>query len=202
MTLLLPLIVAQAATIHYKVTLAGGAEGDARLTQTKRLGGGKTVRLVATLRRGNATIEVRTESTFDAAGSPVRKIQGYGPAGRASQHETIVTFDANGANAVVRDHGVPKASTIALAPKLSRANAAEVWFLATKPKKGEIAIAWTFDPDNLEWVKTETTYVGPIKEGHLLHIVRREKASEAVVDDAGVPVRLEEGGMKLMRIDK
>ncbi len=199
MIALLPLLALQSATTHYRVSLEGGAQGDARLTQTKRPGGGKTVRLVATLRRGNATIEVHSESTFDANGSPLRKIQGYGPAGRAPQHETIVTFDANGANAVVRDHGVPKASTIALSSKLSRANAAETWFVSTKPKKGDVTTAWTFDPDNLEWVKTETTYLGPTKEGHLLHIVRREKTSEAVVDDAGVPVRLEEGGMKLVR---
>lgn len=191
--------VTQTPTVHYKVSLAGGAQGEARLTQTKRPGGGKTVRLVATLRRGNTTIEIHTESTFDATGSPIRKIQGYGPVGVAAQHETIVTFDADGAHAVVREHGVPKATSVDLAPKLSRANTAETWFSAVRPKKGDVATAWTFDPDALEWVKTETTYVGPVKDGHLLRIFRREKTSEAVVDDQGIPVRLEEGGMKLVR---
>lgn len=187
------------ATIQYRVTLEGGGQGTARLTQTKRPEGGKIVRLVATLRRGNSTVEVHTESTFDAAGNPLRKLQSYGVPGRAPQHETIVTFDAEGANAVVRELGVPKASKVPLAPKLNRANAAESWFLTAKPKKGDVAKAWTFDPDALEWIPTETTYVGPVKEGHLLRIVRRDRTSEAVVDDAGMPVRLQDGAMKLER---
>lgn len=186
-------------TMNYRLTLEGGGVGNARLTQTVRAEGGKTVRLVASLRRGNATVEIRSESVFDATGSPVRKVQGYGPPGRAPQHETIVTFDAAGANAVVRERGVPKASKIPLVAKLSRANAAETWFVAIRPKPGDVARAWTFDPDALEWGPTETIYVGPTKGGHLLRIVRRDKKSEAVVDDAGLPVRLEEGAMKLER---
>lgn len=186
-------------TQTYRVTLEGGGEGTARLTQTKRPEGGKTVRLVATLRRGATTLEIRSESTFDAAGNPLRKVQGYGLPGRAARHETIVTFDAAGANAVVRDLGVPKATKVALAPKLSRTNAAETWFVAIRPKPGDVAKAYTFDPDALEWTLTETTYVGKTKAGHLLRIVRRDRKGEAVVDDAGVPVRIEEGAMKLER---
>ncbi len=186
-------------TVHYRITLEGGAQGEARLTQTKRPEGGKTVRLVATLHRGNTALEITTESTFDAVGAPIRKVQGYGPAGKAAQHQTIVTFDAAGANVVVREHGVPKASNVPLAAKLSRANAAETWFVLAKPKPGDVAKAWTFDPDALEWVPTETTYVGPVKGGHKLHIVRRERMSDAVVDDNGIPVLLEDGAMKLER---
>ena len=194
----LVLVVLQ-STIQYRVTLEGGGQGTARLTQTKRPEGGKIVRLVATLRRGNSTVEVHTESTFDAQGNPLRKLQSYGPPGRAPQHETIVTFDAEGANAVVRELGVPKASKVPLAPKLNRANVAETWFLVVRPKKGETVKAWTFDPDSLEWVPTETTYVGQSKEGHVLRIVRRDRTSEAVVDDTGMPVRLQDGAMTLER---
>lgn len=193
------ILLALQASQTYLVTLEGGAKGEARLTQTRRPDGGKTVRLVATLRRGSSTVEVRSESTFDAAGSPLRKSQGYGPPGRAPQHETLVTFDAAGANAVVRDLGVPKATKVALAPRLSRANAAETWFVSVRPKPGDVATAYTFNPDALEWTMTETTYVGRVKEGNLLRIVRREKKSEAIVDDAGLPVRVEEEGMRLER---
>ncbi len=196
---MIPLFVLALQTQTYRVTLEGGAQGEARLTQTKRPEGGKTVRLVATLRRGSVNLELRSEATFDAQGSPLRKSQGYGPPGRAPQHETIVTFDAEGASAVVRERGVPKATKVALPAKLNRANAAETWFVAARPKPGDVAKAYTFDPDALEWTMTETTYVGPVKGGHLLRIARRDKKGEAVVDDAGIPVRLEEGGMKLER---
>lgn len=197
---MIPLVlIALQATVQYNVTLEGGGQGTARLTQTKRPEGGKTVRLVATLRRGNATVEVRTESTFDAKGNPLRKLQSYGTPGRAPQHETIVTFDAEGANAVVRELGVPKTSKVALAPKLSRTNVAETWFISAKPMKGDVAKAWTFDPDALEWVPTETTYAGATKEGHLLRVVRRDRTSEAIVDESGMPIRLQDGAMKLSR---
>lgn len=136
----LVLVVLQ-ATVQYRVTLEGGGEGTARLTQSKRPEGGKIVRLFATLRRGNATVEVRTEATFDAKGNPLRKLQSYGAPGRAAQHEAIVSFDADGANAVVREHGTPKASKVALAPKLNRANAAETWFVSVRPKVGDVAKA-------------------------------------------------------------
>ena len=193
------LLVVLQGTARYRVSVEGGGQGEARLTQTKRPEGGKTVRLVATLRRGNVALEIRSESTFDALGNPVRKSQGYGPVGRAASHETIVTFDEAGANAVVREQGVPKASKISLAKGLRRANAAETWFVFSRPKVGEVAKAYTFDPDGLEWVPTETTYVGPTKGGNLLRIVRRDKKTEAIVDDAGVPVRIQDGGMRLER---
>lgn len=184
---------------RYKVTLEGGATGTARLTQTKRTGGGKVVRLAATLRRGGSTIELHVESTYDATGSPLRKLQSFGLPGRAATHEVIVSFDADGAHAVVRERGTPKVTDVPLAKGLSRANAAEMWFVATKPKVGDVAKAYTFDADALEWVPTETTYVGEAKEGHRLKIVRRDRTSEAVVDDAGLPVRVDDGAMKLVR---
>lgn len=197
---MIPLVIlALQATAQYRVTLEGGGEGTARVTQTRRPDGGKTVRLVASLKRGSVTLEVRSEATFDAVGNPLRKSQGYGPPGRSPQHETLVTFDAAGANAVVRDLGVPKATKVALAPKLSRTNAAETWFVAIRPKPGDVARAYTFDPGALEWTLTETIYVGPVKGGHLLRIVRRDRKSEAVVDDAGLPVRVEQEGMRLER---
>ncbi|RYG26071.1 hypothetical protein EON82_04775 [bacterium] len=197
---MIPLVlVGLQATVQYHVTLEGGGQGTARLTQTKRPEGGKVVRLIANLRRGNSAIEVRTESTFDKDGNPLRKVQSYGPAGRAPQHEAIVTFDADGANAVVRERGVPKVSKVPLVPKLNRANAAETWFFSTKPKVGDVAKAWTFDPDNLEWVPTETTYVGPSKGGHLLRVMRRDRKTETVVDDKGLPIRLQDSAMTLER---
>jgi hypothetical protein len=193
-------LLALQGTANYKLTLEGGGQGEARLTQSKRPEGGKIVRLVATLKRGNATLEIKSESTFDVMGNPVRKSQGYGPPGRAPLHETIVTFDTEGANVVVRDKGAPKASKVPLGPKFNRTNAAETWFIKVQPKPGDLAKAWTFDPDNLEWVLTQTTYVGPVEGGHLLRITRRDKKSEAVLDRAGTPVRIEEGNMKLERL--
>ena len=183
----------------YGVVLAGGVDGTARITVARRPEGGKTVRSVIDLKRGSKSLRFHFEATYDAAGSPVRQTQDYGVPGKAPQHQTIVTFDAAGANAVVRELGVPKVSHVALAPRLSRANAAETWFVAARPKVGEAARAWTFDPDALEWTPTETTYVGPTKGGNLLRIVRQDRVSEAVVDDAGVPVRLVQGEMRLER---
>lgn len=198
---MIPLVLlALQSTARYRVTLPGGAEGTARITVVRRPEGGKTVRSVIDLKRGSVLIQLRVDATYDASGSPVRQSQGYGPPGRAAGHETIVTFDAAGANAVVRDLGVPKASHVALSPKLSRANAAETWFVAVRPKPGDMARAWTFDPDALEWSLTETTYVGQTKGGHLLRVVRGERTGEAVVDDAGVPVRLTQGEMRLERV--
>ncbi len=195
-------LIALQGAAHYKVTLEGGVEGTARCTVTRRPEGGKTVRFVIDLRRGNATLELRNDSTFDANGAPVRLSQVTGLPGKSPQHETIVTFDAAGANAVVRDLGVPKASHVSLAPKLSRANAAQKWFVDVRPKLGEVARAWTFDPDTLEWIVTETTYVGPTKGGHLLRVVQRDKPSTQIVDDAGVPVRIEQGETRLEKSDR
>lgn len=196
---MIPLALLVLQTAGYRVGLDAGGEGTARLTQRARPGGGKTVLMVATLRRGAASVEVRTESVFDAVGAPLRKVQGVGPPGRPPTHETIVTFDAAGAHAVVRERGVPKATEVPLDPKRSRANAAETWFLSAKPKPGDVAKAWTFDASALEWAPTETTYVGPVPGGHLLRIARGEKRGEAVLDDAGLPVRIEEGGLRLER---
>ena len=183
----------------YRVALDGGVDGTARITVARRPEGGKTVRSVIELRRGSQSLRFHFEATYDASGSPLRQTQDYGVPGKPPQRQTIVTFDEAGANAVVRELGASRVSRVPLAPRLSRANAAETWFLSAKPKIGETARAWTFDPDALEWTATETTYVGPTKGGHLLRIVRREKTSEAVVDDAGVPMRVTQGGMRLER---
>ena len=193
------ILLALQGSANYRVTMEGGLEGKARVTVSKRPEGGKTVRFVIDLQRAGGRIELRNDSTFDASGSPVRMVQGYGPPGRAPRHETIVTFDAGGANAVVRDLGVPKASHVALSPRLSRANAAQTWFVAVRPKVGAVAKAWSFDPDTLEWLPTQTTYVGPTKGGHLLRVVQRDAVSDQVVDDAGVPVSIEQGAVRLER---
>ena len=184
---------------EYRVSMDGGVDGSARVTVAKRPEGGKIVRSVIDLKRGSRTLRLRVEAKFDASGSPVRQSQAYGPPGRAPEHETIVTFDKDGANAVVRDHGVPKASRVPLFSKLGRANAAETWFFGTVPNPGDVAKAYTFDPAALEWTLTVTTYVGRAKGGHLLRTVRRDRTSETIMDDAGVPVRIEQGGILLER---
>ena len=197
---MIPLVVlALQGAAEYRVVMEGGVEGTARVTVARRPEGGKTVRSVIDLKRGGRTLQVRVEAKFDASGSPVRQSQGYGPPGRAPEHETIVTFDKEGANAVVRDHGVPKATRVPLLSKVGRANAAETWFFGVVPKPGDVAKAYTFDPDALEWTLTVTTYVGPVKGGRLLRTVRRDRTSETVMDDAGVPVRIEQGGIRLDR---
>ena len=192
-------LVALQGAAEYRVVMDGGVDGTARVTVAKRPEGGTTVRSIMDLKRGGRTLQMRVEAKFDATGTAIRQSQAYGPPGRAPEHETIVTFDREGANVVIRDHGVPKATRVPLVSKVSRANAAETWFFGVVPKPGDVAKAYTFDPAALEWTLTVTTYVGPVKGGHLLRTVRRDLTSETIMDDAGVPVRIEQGGIRLER---
>ena len=195
----LALLALQGAA-EYRVAMEGGVEGKAQVSVAKRPEGGKTVRSIIDLQRGSRTLQVRVEAKFDETGRPVRQSQAYGAPGRDPDRQTIVTFDEAGAIAVVRALGAPKTTRVPLTGNRSRANAAETWFFLVRPKPGDVARAYTFDPDALEWTLTVTTYVGPVAGGHLLRTVRRDRTSETVMDDAGVPVRIEQGGIRLERV--
>lgn len=185
-------------TARLDVVVGGIPSGTAALVQRLLPDGGKQVELTMELRpaRGSA-VRVRQESVYDSLGKPVRKIQETTSAGK-QVGLLVATFDPAGAK--VQSGSGNKASTtiVPLDNQLSRANAAELWFVSKTPQIGDRVVCYTFDLGAMRWDLTETRYLGR-KDGHRIETRRSGTVTSTLLDDDGMPLRVESGDLILTR---
>lgn len=208
--LLAALLLSAHASPQAKLNVIAGTSriGTASVIQKLMPDGNKSVELRMDLESQGRKVTLRAQSTFDPKGNPIRKFQEMAVPGQTGKRQTVATFDAEGANVVILDNGVRTVRQVALVKTANRANRAEFWFLRDKPKAGDSVKAFEFNLDSLEWELTTTTYVGPrvVKLGarriqtHELRVQRGARALTTFVDDAGLPVILDDGRVKLERL--
>jgi hypothetical protein len=176
-------------TYSHKIT----AEGSKTISLTMEFSG-----------REGRIVRVRTERTYAKDGSPVRVFQETVSQKPAFRNSVTVTFDEQGARAVSDERGKRTVKDIPLVSTAPRKCISEFWFLRDKPKVGQTEKYYHFDAAKLEWRISEATYVGPTKvkigkvefAGHLV----RSPDGEAVLDDKGLPIRLDYGAVTMVRI--
>jgi hypothetical protein len=101
-----------------------------------------------------------------------------------------------------------KMKTVAAPAGCSLVNLSEFWFIRDKPKPGQIETGYQFNTDSLEWEEVRTEYRGKktVKiEGrsipvHEVATRRGTKESLAFVDDQGLPVLIDLGDVKMVKI--
>lgn len=188
----------------YLVWVGGKKAGMATLLQKVLPDGSKSVQLSMSLQLGASAATLRSESTYDAKGVPVRKFQETSVPSQKTRRTLIVTFDAKGANAVIDLNGKRSTKQIPLPETAERADVTEFWFIRDKPKVGTTAKAYHFDLETMSWELVATTYAGVVELTIGGKKVKANKTSSdegvAFLDDAGLPLRLELTNAALERI--
>lgn len=189
------------AQVTMKITRAGQNLGEAKVSQRLLPDGGKVVNLLLTLKGPSRTVLVRTESRFDKTGGPVRKFQETTTLGKTDYVRIIATFNSEGASVVTDRSGKRSIQQVPLVAGAPRADKSELWFSRLKPALGGQCRAYVFNLDSMEWELGTTQYVADPDGGHLLLTKRGGKEITTTVDDAGLPICIEdENGLVMARI--
>ena len=191
----------------YSVEIGGKMAGTASLSQKIGVDGVKTVDLKMDLKLTSQKLSIRSQSTYDKHGQPIRKFMDSNIPGGTLQKQLVATFDDRGANLVQMDGGKRTTRQIPLVAAAPRTNASEYWFIRDLPKPGDKVRTYTFNMDLLAWQLQTTVYRGrkAIKldgksiEAHEVETIG-DRPSKAFLDDKGVPWMVESGSTILRRI--
>jgi hypothetical protein len=200
-------MVADAGSVPFRVWVGNVASGSASLIQKGQPGGGKLVELRVDLRMSSQSIDLRSQNTYDAKGNPIRKFQEVATVGVPGKKQTVVTFDAAGANVVILDGGKRSTKSVALVKGANRADVSQFWFFRDKPKPGTGFKVYQFNLDRLTWDLAMITYIGPKVvmiskrkvQTHEIRVDLEGRILKVFVDDGGLPVILDDGRIKLER---
>lgn len=196
------------AQAHLAVTLSGHPAGYATLSQKVQKDGVKVVELRMELSSQDQKVRLSSEASYDAKGLPVRKFQEIVSASGSLNKQVVVTFDKAGANVVILDGGKRSTKAVSLVSTAPRASLSEFWFIRDKPKQGHIEQAYQFNIDTLAWELVRTEYRGKrtLKiENHTVSVhevysKRGDKETTAYLDDQGLPVLVDQGNIKMVKI--
>ena len=200
--LLAPCLVS--AQAKYQVWVGGKKAGTATLLQKVLADGSKSVQLALDLKGSTVEAKLRAESTYDAKGKAIRKFQETLVPVQKLRRTVVVTFDAKGANATIELNGKRTVKHVPLPETADRADVSEFWFLRDKPKPGQVVKAYNFSIETLSWSLVATSYVGLVDAMIGGKKVKAHKTQSengvALIDDAGMPLRLELSNGSLERI--
>jgi hypothetical protein len=197
------------AQVKLSLSVAGKAAGTATLSQSVAADGSKTVVLRIEMNAAGKKARLSSQASYDAKGNPIRKFLETIIPGQL-QRQTVVTFDQAGANVVVLKGDGRETKKIGLLDTAPRAAPSEFWFIRDMPKPGAKVKNYVFNADSLTWDLTETTYIGPrvVKAGGQsvkAHLVQSDQGGRQVysfLDDKGLPVLVDDGRMKMERIQE
>lgn len=179
----------------------GTATLSEHITQT----GGKVVNLGMALGPDGQQVIVRSETTYDAKGSPTRVFQETTSEGKEHyRREVIVSFDDDGANVVLELNGDRSTTHVAIDKGDSRQDESEFWFIRDHPNVGDSVSAYKFNPNTLKWDFVKTTFHGSrpmVISGHKVEAyVTDSEQGTAFLDGDGLPLRLELPNAAMERI--
>jgi hypothetical protein len=198
------------AQVKLALTIGGKKAGTASLSQKLNADGSKLVELHIDMLAGGQKARLTSQSSYDAKGNPTRKfLQAIVPGGKV-QRQTVVTFDAEGANVVVLTGDARQTKKVPLVETAPRALASEFWFVRDKPKPGDKAKGYGFNADTLAWDLVETTYLGlrTVNVGgkkisaHMLESDQGGRRVFSFLDDKGLPWLIDDGRIKMERIQE
>ena len=209
------LVVAAVATAsyahsqtHLTISVNGHPAGYATLNQEIQKDGTKSVELRLELDSGSEKARITSQATYDPKGMPQRKFQETIMATGGINRQVVVTFDKSGANVVILDGDKRTTKSVSLASAAPRASLSEFWFLRDKPKPGQVEETYQFNADSLEWELVKTEYRGKktLKvEGHSTAVneiltKRGDKETTSYLDEQGLPVLVDQGDVKMVKI--
>lgn len=190
------------------VTIRGRPAGYATLSQHLEANGEKVVELRMRLESPSQKVQLHTEAHYDKSGNPTRKVQETNVPGGAFHKQVIATFGKDGAHVVLVDGEKRSVKTVTLAAAAPRASLSEFWFIRDQPKVGQTEKAYQFNADTLEWELVETVYKGKRKmkfedreiTAHEVVSHRGDQTTTAYLDDAGLPVLIEQGDIRMVKL--
>ena len=185
---------------HFKISMAGKDLGTARATQHLTADGGKFIELVMSIKTAGDPLVVRSQTTYDKKGNPIRKLFETGPEGKRIERQVVATFDSAGANVVIREKGVPHTVAVPLANGAPRSLISEFWVLRDKPAVGKVCRAYSFNMEKLQWELTESSYSGKVTGGYevVMNVASRE--IKTLLDEKGTPILIEgNDGLRMER---
>ncbi len=193
---------------HMTVMSRDNRVGYATISQNLQPDGSKVVQFRLQLENSNQMVTITNESRFSSDGLPVRKFVETLVKGSPSKQQ-VATFNNEGAHVVTNEAAGRKVKDVPLVEAASRSCTPEFWFIRDKPIKGDVVRSYVFNMDKLEWQLSETTYKGKkeIKIGkktysaNVVVEVRDGKTTTSYLDDAGLPILISSGDLKLSRID-
>lgn len=195
------------AQTRLAVSIGGHPAGYATLSQKIQKDGSKVVELRIELTSQGNKVRITSQASYDDKGLPTRKFQETtGPGSRHGQ--AVVTFDGDGANAVIQVDTKRSVKHVSLVKTAPRTSLSEFWFIRDSPKPGQIEKTYQFNPDTLTWELATTEYRGKKKltiEGHSLEVYevvtkRGDKESMSYLDEQGLPVLVDLGNVKMVKI--
>ncbi len=193
------------AQVKLAVFVGGKRSGEASYSHKSMPDGGKLVQLTMNLRGPDGkTASVRSETRYDAKGIATRMFhESIADKGR-SRRLVTVTFDDDAAIAVEEVGGKRQTKRVPVVRTAPLANPSQFWFLRDRPNKGERVRYYRFDVGTLSWELSLAAYAGPkdVAIGsakYAGHEVQEER-NVSIVDDRGLPIRLDIGGVRLERI--
>lgn len=189
----------------YTIKLNGKPVGTASLTQSLLPSGEKRVQLSLEMTApGGKAVKVRSDTRYDAKGRATRQFIETIGVQPPSRRQVTATFTKDGANAVLDDDGVRSVKDVPLPYTAPRDDASQFWFMREQPKAGATVKAYRFDADGLKWELTTTSYIGPttVKLGgkSIKGFLVRDSRSNTVVDEKGLPLRIETGSAVFERV--
>ncbi|HVT11979.1 MAG TPA: hypothetical protein VHE55_06905 [Fimbriimonadaceae bacterium] len=190
------------------ITMRGHPAGYATLSQRIQRDGTKVVELRIELGSDQHKVKLSSEARYDAKGIPIRKFQQTIADVGDINKQVIATFSKEGANLVLLDGGKRSVKNVSLAQAAPRACLSEFWFIRDKPKPGAVEETYQFNTDTLAWEIVRTEYRGVRKltiEGHTVSVhevstKRGDKESTSYLDDEGLPVLVDQGDIKMVKI--
>jgi hypothetical protein len=184
------------AQVQMDVIVSGRKAGKATLSQRRNPQGYKIVNLGMVLDNAENTITIRSESTYDPKGAPIRMFQESVVAGKDHhRREVIVSFDSDGANVVLLGNGDRVLKHVSAPASPTREDASEFWFLRDTPEVGSASTAVRFNLDSLTWDTVNTVFRGvrPMTIGNhrVTANITESEQGKAFMDSNGLPLRLE-----------
>lgn len=192
---------------HLAITQRDHPVGFATLNQRVQQDGMKIVELRMEFTAGTKKINITTEARYDAKGMPVRKYQQTLVPG-GSDRQVIATFGKEAASVVLLEGDKRTTKSVTLPTTAPRGSMSEFWFIRDKPKVGQVEESYDFNSDTLEWELVRSEYRGPRTlqiEGRNVHVhevvtKRGEKRTTSYLDDQGLPVLVDQGDVKMVKI--
>jgi len=205
------LLLASGIAFAGEVTLdvvAGGLKGKATLVNKLLPNGSKYVRLGMVLEdEAKKSVSVLQESTYDAAGLPIRHLQVTNLQGGEAKQSVVVTFDSGGANIKVEQDGKAMNDVLTFPSGLKVTATPEFWFIRDQVAAGGKTTYQRFDLGSRTWQETVCTYYGKrnLKWGGKTVSANYVTigTAKAWLDDVGDPYLIETpGGSMTRRVEK
>lgn len=194
------------AQVKLEMLKDGKSMGVATVTQKLRQDGSKLVQMSMEMTTPSGPLNFRSESIYLASGLPQRKFQEIAVPSQKFRRTIVAEFSEASVHVTTDLNGTRSVKDVALPKGGSAVDKSEFWFVRDKPAAGAKAKAYSFNLETLTWEQVETTFVGPVDLAIGTLKFKANKTSSArgiaIVDDQGLPLRLELPNGTMQRVIK